>query len=148
MGDYSPMSYTPASYTTGGGGSFIDQMTRAESGGRADARPLDENGRPRTSAFGAHQFTSGTWLSVVRRFGGSRIAGLSEEQILALRADPVFSRQMAEAHTQFDLAPALQRSRWRSSDASAGQYANEPVAQRRRYRSKPLFAEFDGGPMA
>jgi hypothetical protein len=90
--------------------SFIDQMTRAESGGRADARPLDKNGRPRTSAFGAHQFTSGTWLSVVRRFGGSRIAGLSKDQILALRADPVFSRQMAEAHAQFDLAPALQNA--------------------------------------
>jgi hypothetical protein len=111
MGDYSPMSYTPASYTTSGGGSFtgrggsfIDQMTRAESGGNPNAR------NPLSSATGAHQFTSGTWLSVVRRFGGSRIAGLSDEQILALRTDPVFSRQMAEAHTQFDLAPALQRA--------------------------------------
>jgi hypothetical protein len=101
---YTPASYTPASHTTGVGGSFIDQMTRAESGGRADAR------NPLSSAMGAHQFTSGTWLSVTRRFGGSRIAGLTDEQILALRTDPVFSRQMAEAHTQFDLAPALQRA--------------------------------------
>jgi methyl-accepting chemotaxis protein len=84
------------------GSSFIDQLTRAESGGNPNAR------NPLSSATGAHQFTSGTWLSVARRFGGSRIAGLSDEQILALRTDPVFSRQMAEAHAQFDLAPALQ----------------------------------------
>jgi hypothetical protein len=87
-----------------GGGSFIDQMTRAESGGNPNAR------NPLSSATGAHQFTAATWLSVAKRFGGSRIAGLSNEQILALRTDPLFSRQMAEAHAQFDLAPALQRA--------------------------------------
>jgi hypothetical protein len=87
-----------------GDDSFIDQMTRAESGGNPNAR------NPLSSATGAHQFTAATWLSVVKRFGGSRIAGLSNDQILALRTDPVFSRQMAEAHAQFDLAPALQNA--------------------------------------
>lgn len=86
------------------GRSFIDQMTQAESGGRANAR------NPRSSAFGAHQFINSTWLSVAKRFGGSRVAGLSDEQILALRSDTAFSRQMAEAHAQFDLAPAMQRA--------------------------------------
>ncbi len=84
--------------------SFIDQMTRAESGGNPNAR------NPLSSATGAHQFTAATWLSVAKRFGGSRIAGLSNDQILALRTDSVFSRQMAEAHAQFDLAPALQNA--------------------------------------
>jgi hypothetical protein len=84
--------------------SFIDQMTRAESGGNPNAR------NPLSSATGAHQFTAATWLSVAKRFGGSRIAGLSDKQILALRTDPMFSRQMAEAHAQFDLAPALQNA--------------------------------------
>jgi hypothetical protein len=86
------------------GRSFIDQMTRAESGGRDNAR------NPRSSASGRHQFIDATWLSVAKRFGGSRIAGLSDEQILALRSDGAFSRQMAEAHAQFDLAPAIQRA--------------------------------------
>ncbi len=99
MGDYNPMSYSPGDYNT-----FIDQMTRAESGGRDDAR------NPRSSASGRHQFIDETWLSVARRFGGSRIAGMSEEQILALRSDANFSRQMALSHTQFDIAPELLRS--------------------------------------
>jgi hypothetical protein len=102
MGDYNP--YQPMSYTSGDYNTFIDQMTRAESGGRDDAR------NPRSSASGRHQFIDETWLSVARRFGGSRIAGMSEEQILALRSDPDFSRQMALSHTQFDIAPELLRS--------------------------------------
>jgi methyl-accepting chemotaxis protein len=96
---YEPMSYTSGDYNT-----FIDQMTRAESGGRDDARNL------RSSASGRHQFIDETWLSVARRFGGSRIAGMSDEQILALRSDADFSRQMALSHTQFDIAPELLRS--------------------------------------
>jgi methyl-accepting chemotaxis protein len=97
-------AFRPMSYTAGDYNSFIDQMTRAESGGRDDAR------NPRSSASGRHQFIDETWLSVARRFGGSRIAGMSEEQILALRSDADFSRQMALSHTQFDIAPELLRS--------------------------------------
>jgi hypothetical protein len=83
---------------------FFDEMTQLESGGRADAR------NPRSSAGGAHQFIDRTWLSVAKRFGGARVAGLSDQQILELRSDPVFSRQMAEAHTQFDIAPGMLRA--------------------------------------
>ncbi len=104
-GSFEPMNYNPEGGNSPvSGASFIDRLTRAESGGDPNAR------NPLSSALGAQQFTSGTWLSVARRFGGSRIAGLSDEQILALRTDPVFSRQMAEAHTQFDIAPALLRA--------------------------------------
>ncbi|MDU7524691.1 MAG: hypothetical protein E7K72_25520, partial [Roseomonas mucosa] len=80
---------------------FLDRMEMAESGGDGDAA------NPRSSARGWHQWTNGTWLATARRYGGSRVAGLSEEQILALRRDRTFSRQMAAAYTANELDPAL-----------------------------------------
>lgn len=87
---------------TGGAMSgFLDALEAVESaGGRQMVNA-------RSSARGWHQFTDRTWLNVARRFGGDRISGLTEEQILALRYDRDFSRQMAEAHLQHDLGPEL-----------------------------------------
>ena len=89
----------PASFS--GGGSFLDRLSSAESRGNANAR------NPLSSATGEFQFTRDTWLSVARRYGGSRVAGLSDDALLALRSHPTFAREMAEAHTRFDIAPGL-----------------------------------------
>ena len=90
----------PASYT-GGSSSFLDRLSSAESRGNANAR------NPLSSATGEFQFTRDTWLSVARRYGGSRVAGLSDDALLALRSHPTFAREMAEAHARFDIAPGL-----------------------------------------
>jgi hypothetical protein len=92
----------PASYNGGGGSSsFLDRLSSAESGGNVNAR------NPLSSATGEFQFTRDTWLSVARKYGGSRVAGLSDDALLALRSHPTFAREMAEAHTRFDIAPGL-----------------------------------------
>jgi len=93
-------SADPASYD-GGSSSFLDRLSSAESRGNANAR------NPLSSATGEFQFTRDTWLSVARRYGGSRVAGLSDDALLALRSHPTFAREMAEAHTRFDIAPGL-----------------------------------------
>ena len=95
----------PASYNGGGGSgsftTFLDRLSSAESRGNVNAR------NPLSSATGEFQFTRDTWLSVARKYGGSRVAGLSDDALLALRSHPTFAREMAEAHTRFDIAPGL-----------------------------------------
>ena len=51
-----------------------------------------------SSAAGLFQFTSGTWMRMVERYGdkyGLEISDQSSEQVLALRDDPVLSARMA-----------------------------------------------------
>lgn len=62
-----------------------------ESGGRADAQS------PTSSAMGIDQFTAGTWLRMVQTERPAWADGLSEAQILAARADPAKSGEMATA---------------------------------------------------
>ena len=68
---------------------FLDRLMAAESGGRRDAR------NPRSTALGPFQFIRSTFLEVTRRYFQAEIAGLTEEEILALRTDPVLSRRAA-----------------------------------------------------
>ena len=68
----------------------VDRIIALESGGRADAK------NPLSSATGAGQFIDSTWLSMIRANRPDLAAGKTEQQILALRADPALSRQMTE----------------------------------------------------
>jgi len=74
-----------------------------ESGGRADAK------NPDSSATGADQFTEGTWIETVNKAKPDWAAGLSREEILALRTDKEKSGEMADALAQ-ENAAALQRA--------------------------------------
>lgn len=62
-----------------------------ESGGRADAQS------PTSSAMGIDQFTNGTWLRMVAAEQPAWAEGMTQEQILAARADPAKSGEMATA---------------------------------------------------
>lgn len=74
--------------------SFLDQLMIAESSGDDLAR------NPKSTALGAFQFISSTFLRVVRRHFASETASLSFAEILRLRSDRTFARRAAEAYTK------------------------------------------------
>lgn len=76
----------------------MDRLMMAESGGRLEAR------NPRSTAVGPFQFIESTFLSVARRNFAAETAGLSPQQVLALRTDMAFSRKAAEAYTRENAA--------------------------------------------
>lgn len=71
---------------------LIDSIITAESGGNATAK------NPRSSATGAGQFIEATWLDMLGRNRPDLVQGKSREELLALRNDPVLSREMTEAY--------------------------------------------------
>lgn len=73
---------------------FLDRLMLAESGGRADAK------NPATSAYGAFQFLSVTFLDVMRRDFPALAAGKSDAEILKLRGDLEVSRNAALIYTR------------------------------------------------
>ena len=73
---------------------FLDQLMIAESGGDDLAR------NPKSTALGAFQFISSTFLRVVRRHFANETASLSIAEILRLRTDRDFARKAAEAYTK------------------------------------------------
>jgi len=73
---------------------LVDSIIGAESGGN----PLATN--PRSSAMGAGQFIASTWLDMIRRYRPDLAQGKSDGDLLALRANPILSRQMTDAYAQ------------------------------------------------
>jgi hypothetical protein len=73
---------------------FLDQLMIAESGGDDLAR------NPKSTALGAFQFISSTFLRVVRRHFANETASLFIAEILRLRTDRDFARKAAEAYTK------------------------------------------------
>jgi hypothetical protein len=71
---------------------FLNRLMVAESGGRNDAK------NPRSTALGPFQFIKSTFLEVTRRHFQAEIAGLTEEEILALRTNPELSRRAAAVY--------------------------------------------------
>lgn len=69
---------------------LIDQIIGVESGGNATAT------NPRSSATGAGQFLSATWLDMLAKHRPD-LTG-SPEQLLAMRNDPALSKAMTEAY--------------------------------------------------
>ena len=77
---------------------FLDRLMIAESGGRLEAK------NPRSTALGPFQFIESTFLAVAKLRFAAETAGLSNEQILALRTDLAFSRKAADAYTRENAA--------------------------------------------
>jgi hypothetical protein len=73
---------------------FLDRLMLAESGGR------DNVANPRSTAVGPFQFVVATFLSLARRHFATETASMSPEQILLLRTNRAFSRQVAAAYTR------------------------------------------------
>src|SRR6187455_3008573 len=70
----------------------VDRIISAESGGNPNAR------NPHSSASGAGQFISSTWLDTISRHRPDLVQGRSPAEILAMRNDPQLSREMTSAY--------------------------------------------------
>jgi hypothetical protein len=84
--------------TPEGVGNVVDRIIGVESGGRADAK------NPNSSATGAGQFISSTWLGMVRTHRPELAAGKSDAEILELRKDPKLSREMTTRYAEQNAA--------------------------------------------
>lgn len=74
--------------------SYIDRLIGVESGGSNTARART------SSAYGASQFTEGTWLETYQSRYPERFAQMSRDAVLALRSNPQLNREMTELLTQ------------------------------------------------
>lgn len=68
------------------------RIIMAESGGKATAR----NPVPGQSASGLGQFIDETWLSGIKKWFPAVARGKTDDQLLALKTDPLLGRQMTE----------------------------------------------------
>lgn len=79
-------------------GAFLDRLMLAESSGR------DSAANPLSSALGPFQFIKSTFLEVARRHFPADYAGLTDEQVLALRTNREVARAAAAAYTMENAA--------------------------------------------
>ncbi|MCX7561639.1 M23 family metallopeptidase [Sulfitobacter sp. F26204] len=85
----------PLTYAGGRSGSasqavdaLVNQIIRVESAGVATAK------NPLSTATGLGQFIQGTWLRMMRDYRPDLVGKMGRTQLLALRTDPVLSREM------------------------------------------------------
>jgi len=119
-----PINLTPAQAAIAGGGQAgftpggLAINTRLESGGRADARPIGPDGRPRSSALGPNQFLESTFMEFANA-NPNIFQGMSREQILSERTNPEISRLATQWNASRN-AEVLQNAGIPVSDASLG----------------------------
>jgi len=83
-------------------GDYVSQVIAAESGGRDNAK------NPMSSATGAGQFTSGTWLSLFKKTFSDMAAQMTDAAILGLRTNREYSVKMIEAYAKENAAALTQ----------------------------------------
>ncbi len=90
----SPSFYQQGAYADGGAIRYDlgGKITSAESGGNPRAK------NPLSSATGAGQFISSTWLSMLEKMKPGLIDKIGKEAALELRNDPVLSKQAVDAY--------------------------------------------------
>jgi tape measure domain-containing protein len=93
-----------AEVTTGAVSGFTDRIIKAESAGKANARPLNRDGSRRSSAYGLGQFIESTWLDLFKRHFPAEAANMTNSQILELRTNTEKSRQLIEAYARENAA--------------------------------------------
>ncbi|MBA9063137.1 hypothetical protein GGQ91_002525 [Methylobacterium fujisawaense] len=89
-----PAAAQASSAQSGVSPSLVDRIVGAESGGNATAK------NPNSSATGAGQFISGTWLDMMKRYRPDLAGSLPREQLLSLRNDPALSREMVNHYAE------------------------------------------------
>lgn len=99
-----------------------DYASRVNLGENATGNPAAKNasgpgGTPTSSAVGNGQFLEGTWLPLFKQMYPSQAAGMSDDQILALRTDPAASSAMTQAYAKQN-APVLQQAQIQPTGAN------------------------------
>lgn len=87
-----------ASATTGMPKEYFTALEKAETQGNKDpnhARPLDENGKPKSSAYGLSQFTEKTWNDVAQKHNLPLITDTNRLKDNDPRSNPKYSRLAA-----------------------------------------------------
>jgi len=79
-------------------GAVLRGIIGTESGGRANAA------NPNSSAYGAGQFISSTWLNMVRKYRPDLATGKTDSEILSLRGDAKISVEMTAMYTRENAA--------------------------------------------
>lgn len=82
---------------------FAATMNRSENatGNPAATPPINpQTGKPVSSAVGNGQFIDQTWLDTVKSARPDLVKGMSDKEILALRADPQLSQDMTSAYAR------------------------------------------------
>lgn len=104
--NYAPISSTGKAAGSYGAGFLMDAevygnfdqfRVALESNGRADAKAAT------SSATGLHQFTEGTWLTLIQKNKPGWAKGLSRDELLDLRTDPEISTEMVKLLDQDNL---------------------------------------------
>jgi len=75
---------------------MIDRSVNTMIGVESANNPKAKN--PLSSATGLGQFINSTWMSTVEKYRPDLVANLPRSDVLAMRNDPVLSRQMTKAH--------------------------------------------------
>ena len=73
---------------------YSDQVVAAESGGNPNSQSTT------SSAGGPAGFIDSTWLSTIKAARPDLAEGKSDQELLALKTDPVLAPQMADAYAQ------------------------------------------------
>lgn len=81
-------SGAPAESDSAAVAQLVDRIITIESGGKADAK------NPLSDAVGIGQFIGSTWLRMMRTYRPDLVIANTPDQLLAMRNDPVISREM------------------------------------------------------
>lgn len=93
------------------GGSFVDRVVGAESGGVATAK------NPLSTATGLGQFIESTWIDQFKKVFPAQASTMSREAILAMRTDAETSRRLIENYAK-ENAEVLQKAGVSVNDAA------------------------------
>ena len=128
-GIVSPSPLSVAVDATGASESYMSALVEQESGGRADARA------PSSTATGHFQFIDGTWLDVMRRYGG-RYGAAGEEMASAITRRADGSSSVADPAMRARILAARNDPRW--SALLGGHFTQENASSLRANLGRPV----------
>jgi hypothetical protein len=128
-GIVSPSPVSVAVDATGASESYMNTVITQESGGRADARA------PSSSATGHFQFIDGTWLDVMRRYGG-RYGPAGQEMAAAITRRADGSSTVSDPAMRARILAAREDPRW--SALLGGHFTQENASALRANLQRPV----------